>query len=150
VKAANIKFSFGLDTDEGFPRQGLLDFSENRVNAGTGTIAVRGVAENSDGLLDPGARVRVRLPLGESYKALLVPDSAVNTDQDKKFLLVVGPDNIVQRRDVRLGRLQDDGMRVIAAGLKPGERVIVDGTQRARPLYPVEPIPQTASPATQP
>ncbi len=142
VKAAKIKFDFGLDTDKGFPRHGELDFAENRADTGTGTNRVRGLVDNTDGLLHSGYRVRVRLPFGDPYKALLVPDSAVNTDQDKKYLLVVGADNIVQRRDVRLGRLQDDGMRVITSGLKPGEKVIVDGIQRARPLYPVEPAEQ--------
>src|SRR5262249_52903647 len=136
----NIKFRFALDIDQGFPHTGTLDFAENQYDSSTGTVQVRGITDNSDGLFEPGSRVRVRVETGSPYQALLVPELAINANQDKRYLLIVGADNIVQRRDVQLGRLQDDGMRVITAGLKPGELVIVDGLQRDRPLYPVDPV----------
>ena len=107
----SIPFHFGLDTEKGFPHEGHLVFADNKYTEGTGTILVRGVTKNPDGRLIPGSRVRVRVPVSEKYSATLVPDTAVNTDQDKKYLLVVGEGNVVQRRDVRLGRLLDDGMR---------------------------------------
>src|SRR5207253_160234 len=87
----------------------------------------------------PGDHVRVRVPVTDPYQALLVPDTAVNTDQDRKYLLVLGDKNIVQRRDVRLGKLTDSGPRVVEANLKPTDRVIIEGTRRARIRAPVTP-----------
>ncbi len=145
VRAEKIPFRFGLDTDEGYPHQGLLDFADNKVDPATGTIEVRGVVQDPKGLFTPGSRVRVRIPASDKYVATLVPDTAVNTDQDRKYLLTVDEKNVVQRRNVRLGRLLDDGMRLVLGAepeLKPDEWIIVDGIQRARLLYPVEPVPQ--------
>ena len=113
LREQEIKFTFGLDTEKGYPHEGKLVFADIKYTEGTGTILVRGVAENKDGLLIPGSRVRVRLPVSDKYSATLVPDTAVNTDQKQKYLLVVGDDKIVKRRNVELGRLLDDGMRVI-------------------------------------
>ena len=90
---------FGLDTEKGFPHEGHLVFADNKYAEGTGTILVRGVAENPDGTLIPGSRVRVRIPVSDKYPATLVPDTAVNTDQDQKYLLVVGEDNVVKRHE---------------------------------------------------
>ncbi|MCR4411680.1 MAG: efflux RND transporter periplasmic adaptor subunit [Thermoguttaceae bacterium] len=145
VREEKVPFRFGLDTDEGYPHQGLLDFADNKVDPSTGTIEVRGVVQDPKRLLTPGSRVRVRIPVSDKYPATLVPDTAVNTDQDRKYLLVVDEKNVVQRRNVRLGRLLDDGMRIVLGAepeLKPDEWIIVEGIQRARLLYPVEPVPQ--------
>jgi RND family efflux transporter MFP subunit len=140
----SIPFHFGLDTEIGFPHEGHLVFADNKYTEGTGTILVRGVTKNPDGRLIPGSRVRVRVPVSEKYSATLVPDTAVNTDQDKKYLLVVGEGNVVQRRDVRLGRLLDDGMRVVLEpALKANEWIIVEGMERARLNYPVDPVPES-------
>ncbi len=153
VREQNIPFAFGLDTEKGFPHQGVLVFADNKYTAGTGTILVRGEAKNPDGRLIPGSRVRVRVPVSDPYEAALVPDTAVNTDQDQKYLLVVGDDKVVKRRNVRLGRLLDDGMRVIREPeLKANEWIIVEGMELARLNYPVEPVPEstpTASPSAQ-
>ncbi len=144
-----IPFSFGLDTEKGFPHEGCLVFADNKYTAGTGTILVRGLANNPDGRLIPASRVRVRVPVSDKYRATLVPDTAVNTDQDQKYLLIVGEDKIVKRRNVRLGRLLDDGMRVILEPeLKPNEWIIVEGMELARLNYPVEPIPESAPTTT--
>jgi membrane fusion protein, multidrug efflux system len=138
----NIPFSFGLDTEKGYPHQGRLVFADNKYNEGTGTILVRGVAENPDGKLIAGSRVRVRIPVSDKYSATLVPDTAVNTDQDQKYLLLVEEGNIVKRHNVRLGRLLDDGLRVILEpALKANEQIIVEGMELARINYPVEPVP---------
>ncbi len=146
VKDAGISFSFGLDTDEGYPREGVLDFANNRVDPGTGTIQVRGAVDNEDGGLVPGSRIRVRVPVSAPYQAMLIPAFAVLTDQDRKYLLVVGKDNVVERRNVTLGRLLDDGMQVVLPGresndgVRPDDWVIVEGLQRARIHYPVDPV----------
>jgi RND family efflux transporter MFP subunit len=144
-----MPFRFGLDTEKGFPHEGRLVFADNKYTEGTGTILVRGEAGNPDGRLIPGSRVRVRLPVSDKYAAILVPDTAVNTDQDQKYLLVVGKDKIVKRQSVRLGRLLDDGMRVVLEPeLKPDEWIIVEGMELARLNYPVEPITESAETAT--
>ncbi len=152
MRDRNIAFSFGLDSDAGYPHQGTLNFADNRVDRATGTIQVRGQAPNSGHMFVPGSRVRVRVPVSEPYPALLVPGTAVLSDQDKKYLLVVGEGRNVLRRDVELGKLLDDGMRVILPGRKDGEGlakdawVIVLGLQRARVNYPVEPVDASGQP----
>ena len=96
LRDQQIVFHFGLDTEEGFPHEGHLVFADNTYAKGTGTILVRGVADNPDGRLIPGSRVRVRVPVSDKYSATLVPDTAVNTDQDQKYLLIVGEGNVVK------------------------------------------------------
>ncbi len=87
----------------------------------------------------------MRLPVSDKYSATLVPDTAVNTDQKQKYLLVVGDDKIVKRLNVELGRLLDDGMRVILTPkLKADAWIITEGMERARLNYPVEPVPESA------
>jgi RND family efflux transporter MFP subunit len=145
VKEAKFPFSFGLDSDQGFPNQGVLDFANNRVDAGTGTIQVRGVVANPQNRFTPGSRARVRIPFGDPYQATLVPDTAILTDQDKKYLFLLNEKNVVYRRDIKPGRLLDDGMRVVNAvdkgqEIKPSDWVIVIGLQRARINNPVEPM----------
>jgi RND family efflux transporter MFP subunit len=154
IKAAKFPFSFGLDSDEGFPNQGVLDFANNRVDNTTGTIQVRGIVANPQGRFVPGSRVRVRIPFGDSYQATLVPDTAVLTDQSKKYLFLINDQNVVFRRDIKPGRLLDDGMRVVSAEekgqqIKPNDWVIVNGLQRARINNPVEPMNNEGKPIAQ-
>jgi RND family efflux transporter MFP subunit len=150
ISERKMPFLFGLDSDSGYPNSGTLDFAENRVDPETGTIQIRGVVENKEAMLVPGSRVRVRVPIGESYKAVVVPDSAILSDQDKRYVLVLDDKDVVTRRDVTLGRLLDDGMRVVLSGagsagaLTPANRIIVQGLQRARINYPVEPVDASA------
>jgi RND family efflux transporter MFP subunit len=152
LRAQKVTFRFRLDSDEGFPHQGFLDFAGNQIDADTGTIQLRGVVENKQGIFVSGSRARVRVPVSEPYSAVLVPDTAILSDQDKRYLLVVDDKNAVSRRDVTPGRLLDDGMRVILPGAEgnaaigPEEWIIVQGLQRARIDYPVEPVKPSASP----
>jgi RND family efflux transporter MFP subunit len=160
LRELKIPFRFGLDTDEGFPHAGVLDFAENKVASSTGTIELRGGAPNPDGQLIPGSRVRVRVPVSDPYEAVVVPDSAVLSDLDRKYMLILGKDNVVLRRDFTPGRLLDDGMRVIlpASGeekpkgkeewIKGWEKewVVTLGLQRARVDYPVEPLDSNGQP----
>jgi RND family efflux transporter MFP subunit len=128
----------GLAGEQGFPHRGTIDFVDNQVDPGTGTVRMRGVFDNKGGALTPGLFARVRVPLGGSRQALLVTDRAVDTDQGQKVLYVVGPDNVVDKRPVQLGGLHD-GLREIVSGVKAGERVVVDGIQRVRGGVTVEP-----------
>jgi RND family efflux transporter MFP subunit len=133
----------GLANEEGFPHQGVLEFAENRFDTTTGTIRLRGVFQNPQlsvggRMLMPGLFVRVRVPLGEPYQALMIAERAIGTDQGQKYVLVVNEKNEVESRRVTLGRLEGR-LRVIEKGLRPGERVIVSGQQRARPGATVVP-----------
>ena len=132
-----------LDNEQGFPHDGFLDFMENRLNPNTGTIQIRGVFPNPKPavgrrVLKPGNHANVRIALGEPYKALLVVDRALGTDQGQKYLLTVDDKNVVQYRPVTPGKLEGR-LRVIEKGLKAKDRVIVSGVQRVRPGAPVAP-----------
>lgn len=152
LRELKMPFRFGLDSDEGYPHSGLIDFADNRVDPDTGTIEMRGVVDNKQGLFVPGSRVRVRVPVSEPYSVVVVPDTAILSDQDKRYVLVVDDKNVVSRRDVMPGKLLDDGTRVVLpdasgkAAAAPEEWIIVDGLQRARINYPVEPVKPSASP----
>jgi len=151
LKQQKLPFSFGLDSDQGYPSQGMMDFANNRVDQATGTIQVRGVVANPQGRFVPGSRVRVRIPIGGSYEATLVPDTAILTDQDKKYLFLLNEKNVVYRRDVKPGRLLEDGMRVVSftdkgKEIKLSDWVIVNGLQRARINSPVEPMDNSGKP----
>ena len=113
------------------PITGVIDFADNRVNPGTGTIQVRGVLPNPKRLLDAGMRARVRVRVSDPHKALMVTERAIGTDQGRKFVYVVNDQDVVERRDIELDRLID-GMQVIKEGLKPDDWVIVNGIQRVR------------------
>lgn len=152
LKESQVPFEFRLETDDGFANKGVLDFANNRIDPTTGTIEVRGSSPNADGRFLPGSRVRVRVPVSDAYTALLVPDEAILSDQDKKYLLVLNDENVVVRRDVKPGRLLDDGMRVILPsgtagdGVTADDWIIVLGLQRARINYPVQPMDANGEP----
>jgi membrane fusion protein, multidrug efflux system len=128
----------GLANEEGFPHEGYIDFVDNRVNPSTGTIRGRAVFQNSDNSLTPGLFVRLQLLGSGKYNATLIHDRAIGTDQDRKFVLVVAPDNKLEYRQVTLGPMVD-GLRVVRNGLKSGERIVVNGLQRVRPGAVVQP-----------
>ncbi|MCH7798154.1 MAG: efflux RND transporter periplasmic adaptor subunit [Planctomycetes bacterium] len=134
-----------LAHEEGYPHHGTLDFINNTVDAATGTLLVRGEVPNDQGLLFPGAFVRVRLSAGIRENAVLVSERALGTDLGGKYLLIVDTDDIVEHRPVTIGALLD-GMRVIEDGLSGDERYIVNGLQRARPGLPVRPQMQDPAP----
>src|SRR6516164_9447048 len=130
--------SLGLANEAGHPHQGTINFVDNQVNPKTGTIRLRGVFPNKQEHLLPGLFARVRVPIGRRHRALLVSERALDTDQGQKILYVVNEKNEVVSRPVRLGAIHN-GLREITAGLKPGERVIVNGLQQVRPGLTVEP-----------
>jgi RND family efflux transporter MFP subunit len=141
VKEANIPVAMGLALDEDrFPFEGTLDFAESKVDPETGTLRVRGVFPNKDRRLTPGLFAKVRVPVSDPYKALLVTDRAIGTDQGQKYLLVVNDENKAEYRVVAPGRLDGD-LRIFRPGrnLKPGEWVVVNGLQRVRPGIEVKP-----------
>ena len=122
----------GLANETGFPHQGRLNFVDNRVNGASGTINVRALLPNPNGLFTPGLFARVRLLGSQAHPAVLVQDQAIGTDQDRKFVLVLKSDNSVEYRPVVTGRVVD-GLRTVESGLKPGERVVINGLMRVRP-----------------
>jgi membrane fusion protein (multidrug efflux system) len=125
--------------ETGLEITGHVDTLENTVDPATGTIRVRGVFPNPDAKIFPGFFVRVRLP-GELHEdALLVEETALGTDLGGRYLMVVGDDDVVERRYIEPGQLQADNTRLILDGLEPGERYIIKGLQRARPGMPVKP-----------
>lgn len=131
----------GLASEDGYPHAGTVASVDNQVDAGTGTIRARALVPNPDRMLMPGLFARVRLAGTGTAQALLVDDKAVLTDQDRKYVYVLGEGNTAQRRDVTLGSLVN-GLRVVDSGLKPGDKVIVNGLQKVfMPGMPVAPKP---------
>jgi len=122
----------GLANESGFPHQGRLNFVDNQVNGASGTIRARAVLSNPTGQFTPGLFARVRLLGGQRHPATLVQDAAIGTDQDRKFVLVLKSDTTVEYRPVTTGRVVE-GLRAIQSGLKPGERVVINGLMRVRP-----------------
>ena len=127
-----IPVQMGTAASEGTPFQGRLQLIDNQVDAKSGTVRVRAAFDNADGALIPGQFARIRMGQARNDTALLVNERAVGTDQNKKFVLVVGADNKAEYREVALGA-PVDGLRVVTKGLKAGERVVVNGLQHVRP-----------------
>lgn len=140
ASAVGLPIRMALANEDGFPREGKLDFVDNRLDPASGTIRGRAVFRNRDGALTPGLFVRLRVAGGGTSHALLVQDRAVGTDLDKKFVFVVGGDSTIQYRGVTLGPLVD-GLRVVRSGLAAGDHVVVNGLQRVRPGAKVEAVP---------
>ncbi|HCK80719.1 MAG TPA: efflux transporter periplasmic adaptor subunit [Candidatus Competibacteraceae bacterium] len=129
----------GLANEEGYPHRGTVDFIDNRMDPTTGTIRARAVLPNPDRAFTPGLFARVQMASGAEFEALLIDDKAVLTDQDRKYVYVLGPDDKALRKDVVLGRMVD-GLRVVQSGLEPGDQVIVNGVQKVFfPGMPVKP-----------
>jgi RND family efflux transporter MFP subunit len=121
----------GLQNEPGYPHVGILDFADNSLSTSTGTIALRGIFANEDTTLIPGLFARVRLPLGGPRPMLVVPASAIGSDQQGDFVYVVGADDVVMRRAIVRGPLTPSGF-AIRTGLTPADRVIVNGLLNAR------------------
>ena len=138
-----IQLSLQDETD--FPHTGYIDFLDNRVDPDTGTIRVRGVFDFEKGLLGPGLFVRVRIPAGDAYHAVLVPERSVGSDQGQKFVVVIDKDNTAVFRPVELGTV-NGRMQVISKGVAAGEKVVVDGLLKVRPGGKVDPKPLPAEP----
>ncbi|MFN3657593.1 MAG: efflux RND transporter periplasmic adaptor subunit [Pseudolabrys sp.] len=140
-----VPVEVGLQTEEGYPHKGTLDYAAPTVDPSTGTLAGRALLENPDRALLPGLFVRVRIPTGRQDDALLVPDVALGSDQSGRYLLIAGKDNVVEQRNVEIGPLEGT-MRVIEKGVGPDDRVIVAGLLRAIPGQKVDPA-EAAAPA---
>ncbi|MGN7880553.1 efflux RND transporter periplasmic adaptor subunit [Ensifer sp. 22460] len=128
----------GTAADEGTPITGHIQLINNEVDAATGTIRVRAALENADGRLISGQFVRIRIGEPDPEEKLVISDRAIGSDQDKKFVFVVGTDNKVEYRQVKLGP-NSDGLRIVESGLKSGENIVVNGLQRVRPGVVVAP-----------
>ncbi len=128
-----------LVDEEDWRHQGTMDFVDNVVDEGTGTVRGRAVFPNPDSIITPGQFGRIRIPGSPLYDALLVPEAAIVTDQSRKQLLVVGPDDKVEAREIRPGPSQPGGLRIVRRGLKPEDRVVIGGLLKARPGAAVVP-----------
>ncbi len=128
----------GLANEDGFPHTGKVDFVDNQLNPQTGTIRARAVLDNKDGLYTPGMFARVQLLGSSEYSAILIDDRAVNTDQNQKYVFLLGANNQVEYRRIKLGRVID-GLRIVREGLKAGDVIVVNGAQRAHPGLTVTP-----------
>ena len=124
-----LPVEIGLVGEDDYPHQGKVDFLDNQLTPSTGTIRMRALLDNSQRQFTPGLFARVRLPGSAEFQATLIDDKAVLTDQDRKYVYVVDKESKAQRRDITPGRLAD-GLRIVQQGLKPGDKVIVDGLQK--------------------
>jgi multidrug efflux system membrane fusion protein len=138
-----VPVELALANEEGYPHRGVIESFDNRVDPNTGTIVLRAIFSNPDGRLLPGLFARIRVSVGGSHPAMLVDETAIGTDQAQKFVLGVDKDNNVVYHKVQLGP-EIDGKRIVRSGLQPGEKIIVNGLQRARPGLPVSPQEQVA------
>jgi multidrug efflux system membrane fusion protein len=152
------RVEMALSDEQDFPHAGELDFIDNQIDPHTGTIRARARFDNADGRLVPGLFARIRVQAGEPAPALLIDEEAVLIDQDRNYVYVIDAQNRALRKNVEVGRVQDDGLRVVTSGLTANDRVIVHGVQKVfvpgMPVRPVEiamgaPSPQDAAHAPQ-
>ena len=146
-RGPGVNVSLKLIDEKDFSHVGRMDFVDNAIDRSTGTIRGRALFKNPNAVFTPGMFARVRVPASPPYQALLVPDTALGTEQARRFVLVVGADNMVAMKYVTVGDLVDGGLRVIKEGLSADDRVIVDGLMRARAGIKVTPQEQGAKPA---
>ena len=150
----------GLAGSSQTPFEGRIQSFDNALNAKSGTIRVRAVFDNKDGLMIPGLFARVQLGGGGKKTVVMIHEQAIGTDQNKKFVYVVGSDNKANYREIKLGSTKD-GLRVVVDGLKEGEKIVVGGLQRVRPGAEISPnmvsmetlaapVPNATAPATSP
>jgi RND family efflux transporter MFP subunit len=145
---AKTTVQISLDGEQAWSRTGELNFFDNQIDRGSGTLHARATLSNPDLTIAPGQFARVRLPVSPAQPALLVPDSALATDQSSKTLMVVQDDGTVVPKQVEIGALEDNGMRVITRGLLPTDRVAINGLMRLRPGLKVEAHLALLSPTT--
>jgi multidrug efflux system membrane fusion protein len=136
----------GLANEEGFPHEGKLEFVDNQLDTRAGSVRMRATFANKDDVMAPGLFARVQIGGGSEKQALLITDRAVGTDQSHKFVFVVDKDGKAEYREVKLGPVVD-GLRVVKTGLKPGEKIVVNGLQRVRPGSPItaQTVPMVAT-----
>lgn len=134
----NIPVEVGLSNQKDTPYKGKLQGVDNVLDVSTGTLRARAILDNADGALIPGLFARVRIGTGGGTGAVLVNEKAISTDQNKKFVYVIGANNLAEYREVMVGQ-SNDGLTVIRSGLKAGEKVVVNGLMRVMPGAPVTP-----------
>jgi multidrug efflux system membrane fusion protein len=134
----NVPVELGLADETGYSRKGVVVTVDNQLNTSSGTIRVRGRFDNTDGVLLPGLYARVKVGGGAPHAAVMVDEAAIGTDQAKKYVLVVDSQNRVQYREVKLG-VEHENLRVVESGLKAGELIVVNGTQRVKAGDAVQP-----------
>ncbi len=146
-----VEVKVGLAGEEGFPHSGKLEFVDNQLDSRSGSVRMRATLANADRALAPGLFARVQIAGGAPTPQILIVDRAINTDQDRKFVYVVDKDGKAEYRSVKLGPL-DDGLRIVREGLKPGEKIVVNGLQRVRPGAPIaaQVVPMVAKAAPAP
>jgi RND family efflux transporter MFP subunit len=142
---ASVVVALKLLDEPDFKHKGRMDFVDNAIDRSSGTIRGRAVFSNPDGVFTPGMFARVQVPGSPSYTALLVPDTAIGTEQARKYVLVVDSENTARIKYVTLGQVSGN-LRVIKSGLDESDRVIVNGLMRARPNVKVNPQQQGAPP----
>ncbi len=141
-----IAVALKLIDESDFDHAGRLDFLDNAIDRATGTIRGRAVLDNPNGIFTPGMFGRIRVPGSPPYEGLLVPDSAIGTEQTRKIVMTVSDDNTVVPKYVTLGQTTPDNLRIIKSGLGPNDRIVVNGLMRARPGQKVTPQQQGAPP----
>lgn len=134
----NVPVEIGLQTEEGYPHKGHLDYVSPQVDASSGTLMVRGLFDNTKHELLPGLFVRIRVPIGHTDNALLVPDDAIGVNQQGSYVLVLGKEDVIEQRQVKTAQ-RDGPLRVIESGLEPTDWVVALGIQRAIPGNKVAP-----------
>lgn len=140
-----VEISVRLPDEADWPHEGTIDFVDNAIDPGTGTIRVRALLPNPKGLLVPGQFARLRLPGSSLYDAVLVPEAAIVSDQSRKVLLTVDKDDVVRPKLVRVGP-HELGLRIIRSGIEPTDRIVVEGVLRARADQKVTPVAATVAP----
>jgi RND family efflux transporter MFP subunit len=142
ARTAKIPAFVELGNETGFPHEGYIDFVDNRLDPGTGTVRARAVLTNwNPNLITPGFFVRVRVAGATAYRAALIPDKVISSQQGVKFVFVVKADNTLERRNVETGTMFE-GKRIVKSGLKDGEKVVSTRLQLIQPGMPVKPIPE--------
>ena len=137
-RGINAPVELKLIDEPKFAHEGKMDFVDNAIDRGSGTIRTRAEFPNPNGILAPGMFARIQVPVGSPNEALLVPDAAIGTEQVRKFVLVVDGENVARPKYVTLGPVVA-GLRVVTAGLEANDRIIVNGLMRVRPGVKVTP-----------
>jgi len=150
ARTAKIPAWVELGNEADFPHEGYVDFVDNRLDPGTGTVRARVVLKNwNPNLITPGFFVRTRVAGATPYRAALVADNVISSQQGVKYAFVVKPDNTIERRTLETGGIFE-GKRIVKNGLKDGEKVVSTRLQLLQPGMPVKPIPEQETPPAQP
>ena len=142
-----IPVEVGLQTETGFPHSGVINYIAPDLDQSTGTLPVRALLDNKQGVLLPGLFVRVRVPVQREAERMLVPDRALGNGQQGRYVLIVSDENVVEQRTVETGEAIDGGLRIVKSGLKAEDRIVVSGIQRAIPGSTVKPVDAPTSSA---